>query len=433
MIANPFLNRFKSSHQDKPSINKPASDEKLLLRMCSFSLKLEDDNETLLKISRTISYNFDVDTVCISKVSNSQVEVQQCFHDGENVGTKLKNRNLNSINMETIKTKHEQYYERLAEQFGEDYLVNYFNATSCLCVPTVDETGNVSAVINIFHRSPKNYSLYQTEILKLFAQRTALFFQREKAKEQEFEKADNRDPDVHQQLAQANEQLEATNKSLESLSFAVSHELRAPLRSVDNFSKALAEDFTSSLPEEAVGYISRIRKSCERMGHMIDDLLWLARVSRRKLELQDVDLSKLVSKIGQDLIAEEENRVIELEIEPNLFVTADKELLKISLQHLLSNAIKFSKKRDTAKIEFFSENHNGTSIFVLRDNGKGFDMAYYDQLFEPFKKLHRSEKFDGTGIGLATVEQIIHRHHGKIWAESDTDDGASFYFSLPSD
>ena len=187
------------------------------------------------------------------------------------------------------------------------------------------------------------------------------------------------------------------------------------------------------LPEDAVGYISRIRKSCERMGHMIEDLLWLARVTRRKLELQNVDLSKLTAKIGHSLIETEENRTIELTVEPNLFVSADKELLKICLQHLLSNAIKFSKKQNVAKISLSSEDQDGKPVFVLKDNGSGFDMAYYDQLFEPFKKLHRSEKFDGTGIGLATVERIIQRHHGKIWAESDTDEGASFYFSLPND
>jgi len=434
MIAKPFFDRFKSSDQDKLENNLPSNDEKLLLKLLGFALKLENDDNTLLKISRTLSFNLDVDTVCICQISNNKTQLRQIFHNEENHPTKDGNWNIDSINSVIISSKKEQYYENVPNSFAKDALVEKFEAKSLLSVPALDDDGCVASIINIFHQKNKNYSHCETEIIRLMAQRADQFFQHENlstqksAKQPQYNKTN-----IDQQLKQTTEQLSATNKSLESLSFAVSHELRAPLRSMDNFSKALAEDFSKNLPEEAIDYVTRIRKACVRMGHMIDDLLWLSKVTRRKIEQQNIELSKLVEKIAKELISEEENRNIELNIEANLLVIADKGLLKIAIQHLLSNAIKFSRSQENAKIDFFAEQQGENLVFAIRDNGSGFDMAYYDQLFEPFKQLHNSSKFDGTGIGLATVERIIERHHGKIWAESDTDDGATFYFTLPSE
>ena len=434
MIAKPFFDRFKSSDQDKLENNLPSADEKLLLKLLGFSLNLENDNNTLIKIARSISFNLDVDTVCISEISNNKAQLRQIFHNEENYPTTGENWNLDSINSTVITSRKEQYYENVRNSFANNPLVLKFNAESLLCVPALDDDGCVTTIINIFHPKNKNYSHCEIEVIRFMAQRADQFFQHEKSSNQETTKQTQQNKtDRDQQLEATTDQLNATNKSLESLSFAVSHELRAPLRSMDNFSKALVEDFSKNLPEDAIDYVSRIRKSCTRMGDMIDDLLWLSKVTRRKIEQQNIDFSKLVEKIAKELVAAEENPNIELNIQGNLFVIADKGLLKIVIQHLLSNAIKFTRQKENAKIEFFAEQQGDDLVFAIRDNGRGFDMAYYDQLFEPFKQLHSSNKFDGTGIGLATVERIIERHHGKIWAESDTDAGATFYFTLPSE
>jgi len=433
MIAKPFFDRFKSSDQDKLANNLPSTDEKLLLKLLGFSLKLENDNNTLLKIARTISFNFDVDTVCISEVINNKTQLRQVFHNEENYPTKNENWNFDSLNSVVINSKKEQYYENVRNSFTSDPLIEKFDAKSLLSMPALDDDGCVTAIINIFHHKSKHYSHCENEVVRFMAQRADQFFQQEKLSLQVAEQPQQNKTDFDRQLKQTSEQLNATNKSLESLSFAVSHELRAPLRSMDNFSKALVEDFSKNLPAEGVDYISRIRKACVRMGDMIDDLLWLSKVTRRKIEQQNIEFSKFVEKIANELISNENKQNIELKIQGNLFVIADKGLLKIAIQHLLSNAIKFSRNQEKAKIEFFAEQQGDNLVFAIRDNGKGFDMAYYDQLFEPFKQLHSPTKFDGTGIGLATVERIIERHHGKIWAESDTDAGATFYFTLPSE
>ena len=430
MIAKPFFDRFKSSEQDKPKSNLPSSDEKLLLKLLGFSLKLKNDNDTLLKISRTLSFSLDVSTVCINEVIDNKILARQIFHDEENYPGNKNDFSFDLINSDVIRHKNIQYYENVKNDFPTDLLIKNFKAQSLLSIPAIDELGNITVILNIFHHKTRNYSHYEIESLKLMAERTAQYFQHLKSST----------PTQHQeitnndlQLKKTTEQLIATSKSLESLSFAVSHELRAPLRSMDNFSKALAEDFSDKIPEEAVDYVSRIRKACIRMGHMIDDLLWLSKVTRRKIESQDIELSKLVTKIAHELVADENQRNIELSIQGNLHVNADKGLLKIVIQHLLSNAIKFSRQEEISKIAFFAEEKDGETIFAFRDNGRGFDMTYYDQLFEPFKQLHQPTKYDGNGIGLATVERIIERHHGKIWAESDIDDGATFYFTLPAE
>jgi PAS domain S-box-containing protein len=225
-------------------------------------------------------------------------------------------------------------------------------------------------------------------------------------------------------------QLEAANKELEAFSYSVSHDLRAPLRSIDGFSLALFEDYNDELPEEAKGYLDRIRAAAQRMAQLIDDMLNLSRVSRSALERSTVDLSALTKGIAEELQREEPERKVDFSITPDLKADADSRLMKIVLENLLGNAWKFTSQKDQALIEFSARENKDGLVFFFRDNGSGFDMTYANKLFGAFQRLHAATEFPGTGIGLAIVQRIIHRHGGKVWAEGELNRGATFYFTV---
>ena len=228
-------------------------------------------------------------------------------------------------------------------------------------------------------------------------------------------------------------QLQAANKELEAFSYSVSHDLRAPLRSIDGFSQALLEDYAEQLDKTGKDYLHRVRASTQRMAELIDDLLNLARVSRTEMRLETVDLSTLAKNIAAALQQAQPERQVDLVIAEGMVATADSGLLKAALENLIGNAWKFTGKRAEAKIEFGVTGNNGESNYFVRDNGAGFDEAYAGKLFGAFQRLHDTCEFPGTGIGLATVQRIIHRHRGRIWAEGKPDQGATFYFSLQPD
>jgi PAS domain S-box-containing protein len=232
------------------------------------------------------------------------------------------------------------------------------------------------------------------------------------------------------ELERSNAELIAANKELESFSYSVSHDLRAPLRSIDGFSKVLLEDCADRLDEAGKTHLNRIRAATQRMGLLIDDLLNLSRLSRTELHRQSLDISALACSIASDLQKAQPERQIDLRIEDGLKTTADPGLLRIVLENLLSNAWKFTSKRASAHIEFGMARGNGTPAYFVRDDGAGFDPAYADRLFGAFQRLHAMSEFTGTGIGLATVQRIVQRHGGRIWAESAVDRGATFYFTV---
>lgn len=225
-------------------------------------------------------------------------------------------------------------------------------------------------------------------------------------------------------------ELEAVNRELEAFSYSVSHDLRAPLRSIDGFSQALMEDCGDSLDANGHAYLVRVRSAAQRMGLLIDDLLRLARVGRADMRRTRVDVTALAREI---IATMEKDRCIRPEhvtIQPGLIANANGALLNIVLLNLLDNAYKYTAKTPCPRIEVGANNENGRTVFYVRDNGAGFDMDYADQLFGTFQRLHRDDDFPGTGIGLATVKRIIHRHGGEVWAEGKPGAGATFYFTL---
>jgi protein-histidine pros-kinase len=228
-----------------------------------------------------------------------------------------------------------------------------------------------------------------------------------------------------------NAELEVANQELESFSYSVSHDLRAPLRGIDGFSRTLADEYADKLDDRGQHYLRRIRAATQRMGQLIDDLLELARLTRSEMKREVVDVSALARSLLDELRQGQPERQLECVIAPGLTVSADPTLLRVLLLNLLGNAWKFTSRQSRPVIEVGAAPQHGPSALFVRDNGAGFDMAYADKLFSPFQRLHRQQEFEGTGIGLATVQRIIHRHGGRVWAESQPDHGATFYFTLP--
>ena len=235
-------------------------------------------------------------------------------------------------------------------------------------------------------------------------------------------------------VAQRTAELTELNQELESFSYSVSHDLRTPLRHIDGFAHVLIEDFSGQLDTEALGYLKRVRKGAQHMGQLIDGLLQLSRVTKSELNRTPVDLGAIATEIVEKLRSEGGTRSVTCNIQANLAGVADRYLVAVMLENLIRNAWKYTSKKDHATIEFASMNQTGTaggeSVFYLRDNGAGFEMTYADKLFAPFQRLHSEQQFEGSGIGLATVQRIIRRHGGQIWAEAEPGLGATFYFTL---
>jgi two-component system sensor histidine kinase/response regulator len=224
--------------------------------------------------------------------------------------------------------------------------------------------------------------------------------------------------------------LEFKNRELESFSYAISHDLRAPLRRIAGFAQALWESTGENLDPRGGRYLTRIQESTAQMLQLIDDVLHLSRVTCAEMRSRELDLSAMVRAIAERLRQDEPERQVEFRIQPGVQVTGDPTLLRIVLENLLSNAWKFTSKTPAARVEFGRLEGAGQSAYFVRDNGVGFEMAQADRLFRPFQRLHLTSEFPGTGIGLATVRRIIHRHGGTVWAESAPGQGACFYWTL---
>jgi len=257
--------------------------------------------------------------------------------------------------------------------------------------------------------------------------------------------------ELEQRVGERTAELEAINKELEAFSYSISHDLRAPLRAIGGFSRIVLEEFAPHLPEQAQRYLDMVRGNAQQMGHLIDDLLSFSRLSRQPVHRQPVAPGDLVKRALEDLRAEQEGRHVDIIIGDLPVCLADPSLLKQVWMNLLSNALKFTRRREVAVIEIgcLTDSHSSlqiatsqsdrsrsaishpkSPIYFVRDNGVGFEMQYANKLFEVFQRLHNAEEYEGTGVGLAIAQRILHRHGGRIWAEAEVDRGATFYFTL---
>ena len=237
---------------------------------------------------------------------------------------------------------------------------------------------------------------------------------------------------THRGFRDANERLEAAVRELEAFSYSVSHDLRAPLRTISAFTQALAEDLRTSLDDKAKDHLRRVLAAAARMNDLIDALLELSRISRSALGRHKVDITAVGIAVVDELRRRDVSRKLGATVQPNMVAEADGRLVRILLDNLIGNAWKFTAKTPNPHVEIGATVRDGETVFFVRDNGAGFDMAYAERLFTPFQRLHSEREYVGTGIGLATVKRIVERHGGRIWAESAPERGATFYFTLPA-
>jgi PAS domain S-box-containing protein len=284
----------------------------------------------------------------------------------------------------------------------------------------------VTGVIDFLSTESREPDSKLEEVFGLIGRQIGLFIQRRQAQEQVLVL----NAELEMRVKERTAQLESANKELEAFSYSVSHDLRAPLRAVDGFSQALVEDYGALLPAEGCGFLATIRGETQRMGELIDDLLTFSRLSRASLDRLPIDSDALVRSIVHELVEEYPSRKFDVCIENLPDCEGDLSLMRQVWINLLSNAVKYTGRKDRARIEVGSRQEGDELIYFVRDNGAGFDMRYIGKLFGVFQRLHRSEEYEGTGVGLAIVQRIVHRHGGRVWGEGVVDEGATFYFSL---
>jgi light-regulated signal transduction histidine kinase (bacteriophytochrome) len=254
----------------------------------------------------------------------------------------------------------------------------------------------------------------------------------ERRRNQEYQRATERElRRLNASLEHRTSELESANKELEAFSYSVSHDLRAPLRAMDGFSRTLMVDYADKLDDTGKDRLRRVVAASQRMDQLVDGILGLSRLARINLRRTTVDLSAMAETIAVELRRANPQRRVEFAIAPGIVANADATLLLAALENLLGNAWKFTAGHACARIEVGMAQHEGETAYFVRDDGSGFDMAYADKLFGPFQRLHTSAEFEGTGIGLTTVERIVRRHGGRIWAQAEVEKGAAFFFTLP--
>jgi PAS domain S-box-containing protein len=238
--------------------------------------------------------------------------------------------------------------------------------------------------------------------------------------------------ELEQRVVQRTSQLEAANKELEAFSYSVSHDLRAPLRAIDGFSRVILEDYTNKLDDEGKRYLNIIESNTKKMGQLIDDLLVFSRLGRQEIRVSEMDMGKLAKAVSEEFKLAVPERKLKFTINTLIPAQGDQAMIRQVFVNLLSNAVKFTRPKERAVIEVDGRSEGNENVYTVKDNGVGFDMQYVNKLFGVFQRLHSAEEFEGTGVGLAIVQRIIHRHGGRVWAEGRVNEGATFYFSLPA-
>jgi signal transduction histidine kinase len=318
-------------------------------------------------------------------------------------------------------------------------LVESFGLQAYACHPLLGQEGQVLGTLSFGTRTRTWFTDEELSLMNTVADHVSIAMERQRAGE--VIRALN--ADLERRVRDRTAELEASNRELEAFCYSVSHDLRGPLRGIDGFSQALLEDHADKLDADGRQDLHWIRSECQKMGQLIDDLLNLSRLTRSAMQPQPVDLTALAQRIAAGLQQTAPARRAQFRIADGLRTTGDPQLLQIALSNLLDNAWKYTGQRDEAVIAFGSvrmeelrdapaEARRGPAgrVYFVRDNGVGFDMAYADKLFAPFQRLHSVKEFPGTGIGLATVQRVIHRHGGRIWVEARPGQGATFYFTF---
>jgi PAS domain S-box-containing protein len=314
----------------------------------------------------------------------------------------------------------------LQQWFPEDRALAEMQAQSYLGTPVFSNDGTLLGLVSVLDVKPMESSTLAKLLLGTFAARAAAELERMRFESRMFEL----NHELERRVGLRTAELESSNRQLEAFSYSVSHDLRAPLHSISGFSNLLLQDYRELLGDEGRRFLERIVVTSKRMTGMINDMLELARLSRRALQLRNADLGEIAGDVLRDLAEVHPDRAVETRVARGVAAYVDPGLMRIALENLLGNAWKFTARSASPRIEFGVLTEAGEPIYFVRDNGAGFDMRYAGKLFQEFQRLHSLKEFDGIGIGLATVRRIIERHRGRIWAESEPGQGATFFFTL---
>ena len=318
------------------------------------------------------------------------------------------------------------YSEGVQNLFPDDKLLADMGVDSYIGTPLYDSDKKPIGLIVVLDRKPMKHVEFMQEIMKIYGARASSEYERCDVLNQLKLHRDNLEELVKLRVFE----LEQVNNELESFAYSVSHDLRAPLRSISGFSQAILEDYGEALDEQGVQMLDRVIQNTEKMSTLIDSLLVLSRLGRKELSIEKVDLTALFSSALEQMESQEQCNCSEIIINELGEYQMDKDLMMVVIQNLLSNACKYSSKQTEPRVEVGREIKDNSVVYYVKDNGVGFDMAYADKLFGAFQRLHKAEEFEGIGIGLVTVQRIIHRHGGKVWANSEPGKGATFYFTL---
>lgn len=342
--------------------------------------------------------------------------------------------NASSGLYEVIHNRKPQLYHDISQELLDSvaynqehlWLLHELGIRSAILIPLLSRDTTYGVLTLVLSDSGKLFDENDLEFAKELARRATLAIENAKL----FKRMQDSNTELELRVAQRTTELEAINKELEAFSYSVSHDLRAPLRSIDGFSNKILKDYSNLFDDQGKDYFNRVMNASRHMGHLIDDLLKLARISRIDMNMEEIDLSAIAQSIVRELKESNPERIANISIQDNMIIAGDRNLIHIALQNLLGNAWKYSKNKTETEIEFSTIQKDGQIVYFIHDNGAGFDMRYVDKLFGAFQRLHSISEFEGTGIGLATVQRIIRRHQGTIWAESEVDKGTTFFFTL---
>ena len=407
-----------------------------LEKLYQLSMTLSGDPlEIFRQVAFMIAELLDVKVVCLSEVVGDRLRFLAVYVDGK-VHLEPGGCPLDVTPCATVEqSKDLRIYDDVARKFPRASFLAEHDAFAYCGFPSIDHDGNVVAVTCLLDDRPHEFSAEDAALLRIFGQRIGMEIERSRQIAVQ-KKSDQALEDYRLRLEhlveQRTAQLSSAVKELEAFCYSVSHDLRAPLRSIDGFSKALLEDCADRLDDAGRDYLDRVRAQAKRMDLLIDDLLKLSRVSRAEMKYGEVDLSALAREVVDSLGRHEPGRRVAVRIEPGMTAYGDEGLLRVLLATLLDNAWKYTARAADASIQFDgSTNELGEREFRVADNGAGFDMRYAARLFTPFQRLHSVADFPGTGIGLATAQRVINRHGGRIWGEGSPGCGATFRFVLP--
>lgn len=415
------------------------------------ALEFEDLN-TLQESANSLDYDYTIDVVCIYDgelvlqarsfpgsvraipcpdnphadpsgfVQDKYHHIEDVFSESERIGTIFI-----SANMDYVNSQIQRYFYMMLTALGIISIVSLLVAMvlqKAVTDPIFDLAQTATSIANNRDFSLRAAKTSDDEI----GQMVDAFNEMLTAIQQRDEELQSHKSELESKVEERTSELRAANLELEAFSYSVSHDLRSPLRAIDGFSQALLEDYADQLDSAALGYLERVRMASQRMGTLIDSMLWLSRVTRQEIVTRTVDFSLMCEEVVQDIQDRDPSRRVKVTVQAEMSMRCDSRLMRLVVSNLVDNAFKYTQK--VAKPEVSIGCKEG--IYYVKDNGAGFDMRYADKLFGVFQRLHSKDEFEGTGVGLATVARVIQRHGGDIWAESEVDRGATFFFTVSS-